>query len=71
MYKKYMRNARACLFIFLRTRPGLASGAETTRSPIRWRLREARRTSTETALALASIQLRAHDVTVAHFEDEP
>ena len=65
-----MRNARVCLF-FLRARPGLARGANTARSPLGWRLREARRTSTETALALASIHLRARGVTVPHFEDEP
>ena len=65
-----MKNARACFF-FLRTRQGLARATKKANSQLGWRLRDSRRASTDTALALASLQLCACSSTVLHFVDEP
>ena len=70
MYTKYTRNAHACLFIFLRTRPGLASGAKQPARRLDGGCGKPAGSTGKTPAALASIQLRARGVTVARVEDE-
>ena len=70
MYTKYAMNAHACLFIFLRTGPGLASGAK---QPARRRdggCGKPAGSTAESPAALASILLRARGVTVVRIDNE-
>ena len=62
---------RTRAFFFLRTRPGVASGAKhPARRPDGGCGKPAGSTG-KTAAALASIQLRARDVRLARIDDEP